>query len=239
MTPQKTIIKAFKEMAPDYEAKVDGELKRFWGWNYPSFIEQLIAVTPLRPGDKVLDIATGTGFIPRHLFSNGHSPSQVVGVDITWRMLAQGKQLIHSDRLEDVVSLTCASAMRMPFRTDSFDLAFCGLASHHMSVSELLSESFRVLKPGGLITFADVGSNEAWRNPLVNVFLRIGAFFYFVFKEGFSRAIAESNSLSNILTIEEWKYRLAEHHFTGIRIERLPAGHFWSPAPLVIQATKP
>jgi ubiquinone/menaquinone biosynthesis C-methylase UbiE len=239
MTPEKTIIKAFTEMAPEYESKVDGELQRFWGWSYRAFIEHLIDVTPVKLGDKVLDVATGTGFIPRHLFLNGHSPKQVIALDITFEMLRNGKRLIRSRELESSVHLTCGSGMNLPYRSEYFDLVICGLASHHMRSSNLVPELIRVLKPGGTITIADVGSTPSWNNPIVKVLLRIGAFFYFLQVEGFSRALSEADSLSNILSAKSWQALLETNHLTNVQVEQLPTNHFWSPVPLILQASKP
>lgn len=238
MTPQKTIIKAFTEMASEYEVKVDGELQRFWGWSYQSFIEKLIDLTPIKLGDKVLDVATGTGFIPRHLFLNGHSPSQVIALDLTLEMLRKGKPLIQSRRLEASVHLACGSGMRLPFQDQYFDAVICGLASHHMNVIQILSEFRRVLKPGGIITIADVGSADTWQNPLVKTILRIGAFVYFLPSEGYARALSESASLSNILSAKDWKNALESVNLLNIQIDQLSTNHFWSPVPLIIRAIR-
>ena len=47
MKEKQLVHKAFTELAPRYEAVVDGELNTFWGWSYQDFVDQLVDRTEI------------------------------------------------------------------------------------------------------------------------------------------------------------------------------------------------
>lgn len=238
MSDKRYIIDAFTEISSRYEQVVDGELQRFWGWSYDSFVENLVQSTPLGEHDRVLDVASGTAVIPLKLVSRGKTSGQIIGLDITYAMLQKGQQKIEKRKAAQIISLVCGNAMIMPFQNGQFDVILCGLATHHLDVAVLLSEMNRLLRPGGRLTIADVGGSSAWRTPLVSGLIRAGTFLYFLPKEGYARARAEAGALSNVLTPDEWAGSLKDSHFENIQVEQLPKSHSWAPAPLLIRATK-
>ena len=238
MSDKRYIIDAFTEISARYEQVVDGELQKFWGWSYDSFVENLVQSTPLEEHDRVLDVASGTAVIPLKLFSRGKQSGQVIGLDITYAMLKKGQQKIEKHQAGQVISLVCGNAMSMPFQNGYFDVILCGLATHHLEVAILLGEMSRLLRPGGRLTIADVGGSTAWRKPFVSGLIRTGTFLYFLPKEGYARARAEAGALSHVLTPDEWASSLGSNQFENIRVEQLPKSHSWAPAPLLIRATK-
>ncbi len=237
MEEKETIVEAFTELAPRYENIVDNELQKFWGWSYQSFIDNLIASTPTSSGDRILDIATGTTLIPRKLIVK-NPECWIVGVDITLAMLKRGKEKINPVDFGKSINLTNGDAMLMPYRSQSFDKVFCGLATHHMKIPLMMSEINRVLKPGGCFSLADVGGSNLWKFPPINLFIKILAYFYFLMTENKDRAWAEASSVSNVRSADEWRETLLENGFIDIRITPIPANKFWVPNPLLIQAKK-
>ncbi len=237
MEEQDVIIEAFTELAPRYEKVVDNELNRFWGWGYAGFVDRLIELTPISDGDFILDLATGTSVIPRRLFERVKKKYKVVGLDITARMLKLGKKQIDHDQTNINIHLACGDAMVMPFRKASFSVVICGLATHHMNVPRMLSEIKRVLKSGGRISLADAGGTRLWHLSIVRVLIRAAAFLYFLAVENISRAWAEAAAVSNIRTAEDWYAILSQFGFVDIRITKLPSKRFWTPDPLVLEAT--
>jgi len=247
------IIETFTELTPRYEEVVNAELNRFWGWSYSGFVNQLIRVTAVPEKGRVLDLATGTGVIPIKIAterssepapggSQGESaagPSRIHGLDITMSMLARARKKMVAGRLEGRVDLVCASAMDIPYASGAFDLVTCALATHHMDVRLLLSETWRVLHEEGTLSIADVGGSNLWKLPVVKFFLRIAAFVYFLFTENIKRAWAETEAVANVRSKEEWFDLLSEAGFREIKITKLKSKHRWIPEPLVIQAAKP
>jgi len=238
MEEQNHIIATFTELAPRYEEVVDSELSRFWGWSYAGFVGKLVQMTPVSEKKKMLDLATGTGVIPRKVISEQLNNGPVHGLDITRSMLLRAREKAAAAQIQDRMPLVCASAMEIPYANGSFDLITCALATHHMDVSRLLFETHRVLCEEGMLSMADVGGSNLWKTPVVKILLKIAAFVYFLLKENLSRAWAEADAVSNVRSAEEWNALLLEAGFQKIRITRLKSTHRWIPEPLVIQAIK-
>ena len=253
MNDKENIIETFTELAPRYEEVVNAELNRFWGWSYTGFVDQLIRATAIPEKGRLLDLATGTGVIPVKIATERSSehapessqregaagPSRIHGLDITMSMLARARKKMVAGKIQDRVDLVCASAMDIPYTSRSFHLVTCALATHHMDVRLLLSETWRVLHEEGMLSIADVGGSNLWKSPVVKFFLRIAAFVYFLFTENINRAWAEAEAVSNVRSKEEWFDLLTEAGFREIKITKLKSKHRWIPEPLVIQAVKP
>jgi ubiquinone/menaquinone biosynthesis C-methylase UbiE len=253
MDNKENIIGTFTELAPRYEEVVDAELNRFWGWSYTGFVNQLFQVTAIPQKGRMLDLATGTGVIPIKVATerssdsalesppgqNEFETSRIHGLDITMSMLARASRKMITGKIRDQVDLVCASAMDIPYAGGSFELVTCALATHHMDVRLLLSETWRVLHEEGRLSIADVGGSNLWKTPVVKFFLRIAAFVYFLLKENIHRAWAEAEAVSNVRSKEEWFELLNEAGFRDIKITKLKSKHRWVPEPLVIQAIKP
>jgi len=107
-----------------------------------------VAVANVRPGDKVLDIAAGTGDLARAFARQTGGRGTVVHSDINEAMLRTGR-----DRMLDqglvLPSIVC-DAEQLPFRNDGFDLASVAFGLRNMTHKDLaLAEMCRVLRPGG------------------------------------------------------------------------------------------
>jgi ubiquinone/menaquinone biosynthesis C-methylase UbiE len=217
------------------------------------FVNQLIQATVIPEKGRMLDLATGTGVIPIKVATesssgpapgssqgaSSHKTSGIHGLDITMSMLARAKKKLVAGAIEGRVDLVCASAMDIPYASRSFQLVTCALATHHMDVKLLLSETWRVLRVEGVLSIADVGGSNLWKLPIVKFLLRIAAFVYFLLTENIHRAWAEAEAVSNVRSKEEWFDLLIEAGFQDIKITKLKSKHRWVPEPLVIQAVKP
>lgn len=77
-----------------------------------------------RAGQRVLDLACGTGIVAR-IVAERMCEGRVVGVDINPAMLAVAQSLSTDARLK--IEWQEGSALALPFSDDSFDLIFCQL----------------------------------------------------------------------------------------------------------------
>jgi demethylmenaquinone methyltransferase / 2-methoxy-6-polyprenyl-1,4-benzoquinol methylase len=107
-----------------------------------------IAVANLRDGDRVLDIAGGTGDLARAFAKKVGARGTVLHTDINESMLRQGRDRLLDEGL--VLPTTICDAEALPFPTGSFDLVSVAFGLRNMTHKErALAEMNRVLRPGG------------------------------------------------------------------------------------------
>lgn len=119
-----------------------------------------IAVARPRPGERVLDVATGSGDLARALSRRVAPGGEVWLTDINRRMLERGR-----DRLLDAGVLAPAvqcDAERLPFPEQYFDCATVGFGLRNMTRKQAaLAEMRRVLKPGGRLVVLEF--SKVWK----------------------------------------------------------------------------
>ncbi len=225
-------------MAPRYEGLMNNELNRFWGISYEGFVGILLDGIQTKPGEMILDIATGTAFIPSYLKKHQKPYKRIIGLDITLPMLRNASRNLGSTDTSDWLSLVCASAHELPLQSGSIDRAICCLATHHMNADVLLSNIYSVLREGGIAHIADAGGSTKWKNAIIRVCIKSAAFIYFLFTENFSRAVAESHAIANVHTIDEWTDFVTSSGFKKIEIKEMKSKKFWAPNPIVLKIVK-
>jgi len=106
----------------------------------------LIRKAELRPGERVLDVACGTGIVARLASEGVGNTGSVTGTDINPGMLAVAKSITSASPIE----WKEANAEEMPFPSESFDVVFCQMGLQFMDDKpSALNEMHRVLAPGG------------------------------------------------------------------------------------------
>lgn len=107
--------------------------------------KDLLHKATLRPGERVLDVACGTGIIARLALEQVGTAGTVTGLDINPGMLAVARSIA-----PDTIQWHEAGAEEMPFPEESFDAVICQMGLQFMeSKSAALKEMYRVLTPGG------------------------------------------------------------------------------------------
>ena len=107
-----------------------------------------VAVANLKPGDRVLDIAGGTGDLARAFARQVGDTGLVLHTDINQAMLATGRDRL----LDEGLSLPTAvcDAEKLPFKSGSLDLVSVAFGLRNMTHKDVaLAEMCRVLRPGG------------------------------------------------------------------------------------------
>ena len=103
-----------------------------------------------RPGNRVLDLAGGSGDLTRLLARDVGPAGEVVILDINRSMLEVGRDRLLDAGLAQNVRYTQANAEALPFGSNTFDLVVIGFGLRNVTRKDLaLAEMNRVLKPGG------------------------------------------------------------------------------------------
>ncbi|MBB4842307.1 demethylmenaquinone methyltransferase/2-methoxy-6-polyprenyl-1,4-benzoquinol methylase [Paucibacter oligotrophus] len=107
-----------------------------------------VAVANLKPGERVLDIAAGTGDLTRAFARKVGDSGMVVHTDINEAMLREGRNRLLNEGL--VLPTGLCDAEKLPFKSASFDLVSVSFGLRNMThKDQALAEMCRVLKPGG------------------------------------------------------------------------------------------
>ena len=112
----------------------------------------------LSPGDRALDVATGTGDLALELAQRVSPGGEVVATDFSERMLelARAKASGRSVQGAEIV-IRPANALDLPFDDGEFDAATVGFGARNFSDLELgLREMARVVRPGGRVVVLEI-----------------------------------------------------------------------------------
>jgi demethylmenaquinone methyltransferase / 2-methoxy-6-polyprenyl-1,4-benzoquinol methylase len=109
-----------------------------------------LSLTALRPGQRALDVAGGTGDLAAGLARQVGDRGLVVLTDINAAMLARGRDRLIDEGLVGNVRYAQANAERLPFADGSFDCITIGFGLRNVTDKPAALMSMRrALKPGG------------------------------------------------------------------------------------------
>lgn len=141
-------IEHHREIAPRAEI--------VWNWESPAgrhrarrraalFVERC----RLEPGRRALEIGCGTGVFLSQVARCG---ATLHGVDLSGELLAQARARLAA---APNVRLERGNAEELPHRDGTFDAVYGSSILHHLNLVRALAEAYRVLRPGGLVAFAE------------------------------------------------------------------------------------
>lgn len=121
----------------------------------------MLQMGALRPGERVLDVACGTGLVTLRVAETVGAAGAVVGTDIAGEMIEAAARAAAARGL-DHVRFERADAEDLPFWDGCFDAALCGLGLMYVpDPVRALGEMRRVLRPGGRVAVAVWGARRA------------------------------------------------------------------------------
>lgn len=127
----------------------DNPAQRF----FPFCADRMIHLLNLQPGEKVLDIATGTGMAAIAAAQRVAPGGRVHGIDFSENMLAKAHFNCNKHALDNV-DLHLMDAEQLIFRGNYFDVITCGFGLFFLpDMAAALQQWLRVLKPGGRLIF--------------------------------------------------------------------------------------
>ena len=119
-----------------------------------------VEISGVRAGDRVLDVAGGSGDLSRLFAKKVGSAGEVVLTDINASMLAVGRDRLIDDGVA-VPALQC-DAEKLPFPDQYFDCVIVAFGLRNMTHKELaLAEMQRVLKVGGRLLVLEF--SQVWK----------------------------------------------------------------------------
>ena len=103
---------------------------------------------------KILDLCTGTGYVPKTLCQLTKNKFKIIGIDLAKEMLAvaeKGKQ-------DKRINYKLANNFKLPFKNGSFDII-----TNKLSTQFSFKEVYRVLKKDGIFIFKEYGEFKGFK----------------------------------------------------------------------------
>ncbi len=140
--------------------KASTAYEEYWWKQIEPAQKRLLAMAALRPGERVLDIACGTGLITFPAAMAVGPQGSLVATDISERMIGRGREESARRGLSNV-TFQRADAEALDFPENSFDAALCSLGLMYLpDPLNALRLVRRLLKPAGRIAAAVWGQRD-------------------------------------------------------------------------------
>jgi SAM-dependent methyltransferase len=156
----------------EHHRRIAEHAEAVWNWDSPAGrhraerrVHLFVERGGLRAGVRALELGCGTGVFLERVAASG---ARITAIDLSSDLLARARA-----RLAETanVALVRGNAEKMPFPDRSFDAVYGSSILHHLSLDRSLAEVLRLLRPGGLLVFAEPNI----LNPQVALMFRIGA----------------------------------------------------------------
>ncbi len=187
-----------------------------------SWRKEVIRRAAIQPGNRVLDLGSGTGDIALEI--HAHQPDAwPLAADFTVEMMRVGQKRPNGDALD-----WCATdALNLPYANESFDAVVSGFLMRNVSdLPRALAEQRRILKPGGRIVILDTTRPpENLLAPFIRIHLNTVIPTLGKLITGESEAYTYlPDTTKGFLRAEELAVRMSDATFSGIGFKRVMFG---------------
>ncbi|MFH1449392.1 MAG: bifunctional demethylmenaquinone methyltransferase/2-methoxy-6-polyprenyl-1,4-benzoquinol methylase UbiE [bacterium] len=153
---KKELSRLFSAIAPKYNLLnhlLSLNMDRRWR-------KTLVEWARVKPGEKILDVCTGTGDIALE-FAKKVLCKEIVAIDISEKMLLMAKQKGKKIKLQKEIVFLLGDGLCLPFRDETFDIATISFGLRNLSnYQKGLAEMGRILKPGGRLLILEFSPPE-------------------------------------------------------------------------------
>lgn len=135
-------------------------------------LSQLLALANVQPGDRILDVGTGTGYLAFPL-AQAHPDCTVTGLDITPGAIEANRSRAAALGLSHL-RFDLYDGLRYPYPDGHFDLIVTRYALHHFpDLTAAAADMARVLSPGGRVLIADPMRHPEDKERLIDRFMAL------------------------------------------------------------------
>lgn len=132
------------------------------------FVKQMVNIACLKPGQRVLDVGTGTGIVANYSAKLLKNTGLVIGIDLSEGMLKIAALTAKKSGIANV-QFHHMDAENLGLHTESFDSVISMYAIDHFpNAAQSLKEMHRVLKPGGRLVISMGCQIPPWGGGLLN-----------------------------------------------------------------------
>jgi ubiquinone/menaquinone biosynthesis C-methylase UbiE len=156
--PPERVPRMYTRLAPVYEAWARATESR------PR--RRVLELARVRPGEDILEVATGTG-VQLVGLARANRGGRTVGVEISEGMLAKTRRRLEDAGLAGDVEVIEGSALELPIPNESFDLIVNGYMLDLLrrdDIPRALAEFKRVLRPRGRLVLSNMTKGERRRH---------------------------------------------------------------------------
>lgn len=161
------VRQVFESVADNYDVMNDlmsMGLHRLW----KKFALHIAAV---RPKQKILDLAGGTGDLAAELRNSVGNQGQVILCDINASMLARGRERMIDRGLLRDINYVQANAEQLPFADNSFDCITMAFGLRNVTFKEkCLQSAYAKLKPAGKFIVLEFSKPAPWLKPAYDMY---------------------------------------------------------------------
>ncbi len=161
------VRQVFESVADNYDVMNDlmsFGLHRIW----KKFTLQIAAV---RPKQKILDLAGGTGDLAAELHKCVGTQGQIILCDINASMLARGRERMIDRGLIKNLNYVQANAEELPFADNSFDCITMAFGLRNVTYKEkCLASAYSKLKPAGKFIVLEFSKPNSWLKPAYDMY---------------------------------------------------------------------
>ncbi len=136
----RALLAYFEEAAQVYETAIEPALG--------PLAEGLVAYAALSPGERVIDLGSGTGLAARYAT---HYTPHIVTLDLSHRMITAARRL-------GIPGTIQGDMHRLPLPDQAFNAALAAFSFNSTDPRRSFPEAFRILKPGGRLVLQEWGT---------------------------------------------------------------------------------